>query len=72
MEQQEFCHFDLLSRNFCAPPARLILEGIAIFPKSESEEEVERELCECGFRNGREVCIKGRFMLTFQKDGTSS
>lgn len=54
----EFCHFDLQSRDFCAPPPRLVLQGIAIKPKTAME-EAERELCECGFRNGREVCIRG-------------
>ena len=56
MEEREFCHFDRNSRDFCAPPANLILEGIAI---KASEFKSEQELCECGFRNGKEVCIQG-------------
>ena len=56
LEMQEFCHYDELFRDMCAPPAHLILENIAISPEG-TENNPNYEPCICGYRNGFRDCI---------------
>ena len=53
---QEFCHYNELFRDMCAPPAHLILENIAISPEG-TENNPDYEPCICGFRTGFRDCI---------------
>ena len=53
---QEFCHYNELFRDMCAPPAHLILENIAISPEG-TENNPDYEPCVCGFRTGFRDCI---------------
>ena len=56
LEMQEFCHYNELFRDMCAPPAHLILENIAISPEG-TENNPDYEPCICGFRRGFRDCI---------------
>ena len=62
LEQQEFCHYNEQFRDMCAPPARLILEGIAITPEG-SVNNPDYELCRCGFRQGNRDCIHSKLCV---------
>ena len=53
LEEAEYCHFDMNSRNSCEAPAQLILEGLSISNSGDGESGI----CKCGFMKGEKVCI---------------
>lgn len=51
LEQAERCHYQRLTGITCAPPALLVIE------KANISEAALSQICRCGFRTGRRVCI---------------
>ena len=54
VEQAERCHYE--NRDRCFPTAGMILENINI-SASPSESGSVSEICKCGFRDGKRVCV---------------
>ena len=68
LEQQEFCHFNERFRDMCAPPARLLLENIAISPEG-TVNNPDYDLCRCGFRQGNRDCVHSKLRGTRGEGG---
>ena len=56
--QAELCHYE--NRDRCFPLAKMILENTNISESPSGTGNVS-EICRCGFRQGKRVCINSEF-----------